>query len=89
MALPKEHKKFFYEITPQEFAEMIEVHKFVKKYFWDDDYFSFTRETFWLGTRSVEHLHMHFMAGVLKWKFIRKMLEKQWFPITQDLDNNN
>lgn len=89
MALPKEHKKFFYEITAEEFSEMTEVHKKVKEFFWEQDYFSFTRETFWEETRSVEHLHMHFLAWILKWKYIRKMLEKQWFPIKQDLNIDN
>lgn len=89
LLLPKEHKKFFHEINSEEFAELPKIYQFIKNFFWEENYFSFTRETFADWSRSVEHLHMHFLSGVLKWKYIRKMLEKQWFPISQDLNNDN
>jgi hypothetical protein len=38
-----------------------------------------------MANRSVEHLHMHFLAGKLQWRYLRKMLENQWFPIKEDL----
>jgi diadenosine tetraphosphate (Ap4A) HIT family hydrolase len=63
---------------------MKDIYKFVKEYFWDEKYFSCTRES--IANRSVEHIHMHFIPGKLQWKYIRKMLENQWFPIVQELD---
>lgn len=84
MAVPKIHKMFFSELNEEEILELKKVHEFVKKYFWEKQYFSFTRET--LANRSVEHLHMHFLVWKLQWKFLRKMLELQWFPIKQELN---
>lgn len=84
MAVPYEHIKFSFELSSDHFLELEEIHKFVKNFFWEENYFSFTRESMW--NRSVEHLHMHFLAWILKWKFLRKMLELQWFPIKQELN---
>lgn len=55
----------------------------MREFFGDTEYFSCTRES--IGNRSVEHLHIHFIPGVLKGKFLRKMLELQGFPIKQTL----
>jgi hypothetical protein len=63
--------------------ELREVNNFVKEFFNWVDYFSFTRET--MSCRSIEHLHIQFLAWKLQWKYLRKMLEKQGFPIKQDL----
>lgn len=84
MALPKEHKKFSTDFSSDEWQEMKDVHEFMKNFFQDSLYFSFTRENFFWETgdwRSVEHWHMHFVPGSLKWKYIREMLENQWFII--------
>lgn len=88
MAIPIAHKKFPTEFSREEFSEFTDVHTFVADFFGDKIYFSFTRENFNETTadgRSVEHYHIHFLPGNLKGKFLRKMLELQWFPITQDL----
>lgn len=89
LLLPKVHKKFSHELTAEELSELPKIYQFIKNFFWEENYFSFTRETFADWSRSVEHLHMHFLTWILKWKYIRKMLEKQWFPISQDLNNDN
>lgn len=86
MAVPHEHICYSHELTPECLSSLHEVYAKVKEFFGDEEYFSFTRETMW--HRSVEHLHMHFLAGKLQWKFLRKMLEVQGFPITQDLNIN-
>ena len=83
MAVPFEHICFTNELKKEHFEELKDVHNAVKKFFGEDIYFSFTRES--MANRSVEHLHMHFLAWKLQWKFLRKMLELQWFPITQEL----
>lgn len=69
MAVPKNHKKFSNEFTAEEWAEMNEIHNFVKKFYGDKLYFSFTRENFDAVNndgRSVEHWHMHFLPGSLQ-----------------------
>ena len=83
MAVPIAHKKYSIDLSDEEFLELKKVHEEVKKYFWEKKYFSCTRES--LANRSVEHLHIHFIPGKLQGKFLRKMLELQWFPIKQDL----
>lgn len=84
MAIPNEHILYSYDLKKEHFEELSEVHKIVKDFFKDDSYFSFTRES--MSNRSVEHLHMHFLVWKLQWKFLRKMLELQWFPIKESLE---
>ena len=84
MAIPYEHIIYSYDLTLEHFQELLEVQKIVKDFFKEEDYFSFTRES--LANRSIEHLHIHFLVWRLKWKFLRKMLELQWFPIKEDLN---
>ncbi len=76
MVIPYKHKCVATDLDSDEFSELKEVHEFVKSYFWDIDYFSFTRETF--ANRSLEHYHLHFLNWKLQWKFLRKMLNGQW-----------
>lgn len=83
MAVPYEHICFTKDLWSQHLMELSQVHRAVEEFFWADQYFSFTRET--MASRSVEHLHMHFLAWKLQWKFLRKMLELQGFPIKQEL----
>ena len=84
MAVPKIHKKYSYELSTEETMELCEVFCFVKKFFWEQKYFSMTRET--LDNRSIEHFHIHFLAWKLQGKYIRNMLMNQWFPVIQYLD---
>lgn len=83
MAIPKAHKQFSVDLSEEEFLEFRKVQLFVKEYFWEKHYFSATRET--MGNRSVEHLHIHFIPWKLQGKYLRKMLELQGFPITENL----
>ncbi len=86
MAVLYDHICFSKDLSFQHLQEMQEIHKVVENFFWNETYFSFTRET--MANRSVEHLHIHFLAWKLQWKFLRKMLELQGFPIKQDLNIN-
>jgi len=83
VAIPREHKVFSSDITPEEFMELHEVHKSAKEYFGENNYFSFTRETL-SNARSVEHYHIHFIAGIIRGEYLRKMLENQGFPVKED-----
>lgn len=86
MAVPYDHIIFSKDLQKNHLEEISEIHNQVQKFFKEEQYFSFTRES--LSNRSVEHLHIHFLVWKLQWKFLRKMLELQWFPITQDLKIN-
>ena len=83
MVVPYRHIQYSYELEAEEFLELRKIHQFMRGFYGKHDYFSATRET--MGNRSVEHLHMHFIPGTLKWAFLRKMLELQGFPIAEDL----
>ena len=83
MAIPKSHIVFSSDISADMWCEFPKVQSIIKDFYAGNEYFSFTRETF--SWRSLEHYHMHFLPGTMKWKFLRKMLELQWFPITQEL----
>lgn len=85
MAVPYEHVIFSQDLKKEQLEELAEVQKKVKEFFWNENYFSFTRESLNDDSRSVEHLHMHFLVWKLQWKYLRKMLEKQGFPIKQEL----
>ncbi len=86
MAVPIRHAQFVWELKSEEFAELPEVHSFMKTFYeglWEKDYFSATRETMW--NRSVEHYHMHFIPGKLQGKYLRCMLENQGYPIDAEV----
>ena len=86
MAVPYQHRAFSWELTGDEFLEIKDIQAFMKDYYKEENYFSCTRETMW--NRSIEHYHMHFVPWRLQWKYLRKMLENQGFPIKEDLDIN-
>lgn len=86
MAIPYEHIKYSVNLTDEHLNELKDIYKVVKDFFKDEEYFSFTRESMW--SRSAEHLHIHFLVWKLQWKFLRKMLEMQGYPIKQDLKIN-
>ena len=83
MVVPYEHKEYAYELTEGELLELRMIYAYMKEYFKNKEYFSCTRET--MGNRSIEHYHMHFIPGKLQGKYLRKMLELQWFPIEEHL----
>ncbi len=76
MAVPYEHKSRSEDIEKELFSELYEVHKFVRSFFEEEDYFSFTRETF--AWRSLSHYHIHFLNGTMKGKYLREMLKEQY-----------
>lgn len=83
MAIPFAHKKYSVELLEEEFAWLKEVQEFVKNFYWEENFFSCTRETMW--NRSVEHFHIHFVPWRLQGKYLRKMLENQGFPIKEEI----
>jgi diadenosine tetraphosphate (Ap4A) HIT family hydrolase len=88
MAVPYEHHVCAHEFDTETWAEMEHVHAWVRDFYGEKGYFSFTRETVNDGdrdTRSIEHYHTHFCIGRLQGKYLRNMLQKQGFPVEQDL----
>jgi len=84
MLIPYSHKKYYLELSDEEILDFKNANIFIKNFFNDDNYFSFLRET--MANRSVEHLHYHYLIWKLQWKYLRKMLMDQGFPIVEDLN---
>ena len=70
LAFPREHKIFFWELNNEEILDLKNIHKFCDKYFWENNYFSTTRET--MSNRSIEHYHIHFI------QFLRISIKYIW-----------
>ena len=75
MLIPIDHVRFSHEIKANEHSELGEAYSFIKEFYQDKPYFSFTRES--LEERSVEHVHTHFISGDLERKTVVEMLKKQ------------
>lgn len=75
LAFPKEHKKYFSELSDEEILDLKNIHKFCDTYFWENNYFSATRET--MANRSIEHYHQHFIQWKLQAEAIVNMLKNQ------------
>jgi len=88
MAVPYEHHIYASEFSSEIWSEMELVHAWIRDFYGETGYFSFTRETLHGGgkdTRSIEHYHQHFCPGRLQGKYLRKMLQEQGFPVEEDL----
>ena len=61
LLVPYRHVIMTSELTKNEFSEFVEIEKFMEnKYNWED-YFSFIRQSLSKDSRSVEHLHYHYL----------------------------
>lgn len=86
MAVPHKHILLSKDLSDEHFIELKVIHEKVSEFFWKETYFSFTRETINDNSRSIEHLHIHFLIWNLQEVYLMKMLKKQGYPIEQDLD---
>lgn len=77
MAIPYEHIRTNVELTEEHLASLKEIYEFVNEYYGNEDYFSFTRESNSAWARSLAHLHIHFIPGLLYPSPIEQMLEDQ------------
>lgn len=77
MAIPKNHIKCAYEIPPEVMAEFPQVEKFVSDFFAEKRYFMFMRES--LKSRSLEHIHYHFVPGKINYSHLEYILLEQGF----------
>lgn len=67
-----EHTKF---LNNEELSELSEIYNFIEKFFWDENYFSFIRETNWW--KSIKHIHYHYLPWILYSQSVEKMLDEQ------------
>lgn len=77
MAIPIKHIKLSHEIPSEVMSEYPEVLKFIHDFFLWKKYFSFMRES--VESRSLEHLHYHFLPGKVGYNDIEYFLKKQGF----------
>ena len=75
LALPKKHKIYTIDLTLEELKDFKKVEIFIKKYFWNKNYFSFIRQ--WTWWRSIEHIHYHY----LEWVIYHSIEDKYTFNI--------
>lgn len=77
MAVPIRHVILTSNLTPEELKEFGKVEIFFEKYYLEKgkDYFSFVRQS--VLSRSLEHLHYHYIPGRIYYKNIEEMLKKQ------------
>lgn len=59
LVVPKRHITYVDELTDNEILDIKNIEIWMKKYFWDKNYFSFIRNS--IHGRSVEHLHYHYL----------------------------
>ncbi len=83
MAIPKKHYILAKDISDEVYVDYRNVEKFVSDFYENKNYFTFMRET--VQGRSLEHIHYHFLPGILYYNALEKMLLEQWF--TNQLDS--
>jgi len=79
LVVPFAHKIFTKELSWEEMIEMIEVEKFMEKFYNSGDYFSFIRQSNSKQSRSVAHLHYHYLPWALNPDILEEALKQQWF----------
>jgi len=78
LAIPYRHVLLSKDLNNEEYLELREVEEFIStKYKTWEDYFMFVRE--WLKSRSLEHIHYHFVPWRLPYDDIEIILQKQGF----------
>ena len=79
MAVPLRHVILTSNLTAAELKEFQKVEQFFEEYYLKQgkEYFSFVRQS--VLSRSLEHLHYHYLPGRIYYENIEKMLKKQGF----------
>ncbi|MDD2907935.1 MAG: hypothetical protein PHH98_04810 [Candidatus Gracilibacteria bacterium] len=63
LVFPIEHKIHTIELSDEELIDYKNIEIYMKDYFGERNYFSLIRQT--TGGRSAEHLHYHYLEGIL------------------------
>jgi diadenosine tetraphosphate (Ap4A) HIT family hydrolase len=77
MAVPKRHILLAQDISADIMSQYPKALKFVHEFYKGKKYFSFMRES--VESRSLEHLHYHFISGTIGYKDLEHFLKKQGF----------
>ena len=77
MAIPKRHVILSKDLDGEELTEYKDILSFMHDFFKWEKYFSFIRES--PKSRSLEHLHYHFLPWCINYKDIELFLTKQGF----------
>jgi diadenosine tetraphosphate (Ap4A) HIT family hydrolase len=79
MLIPIRHIQYNHELLSEESSELPIAYRYIKNFYKQNQYFSFTRES--MANRSVEHVHTHFLPWRIKRDTIVKMMHDQGFDI--------
>lgn len=71
---PIRHILFTKDYTKEEIVELIEAEKFIFNFYWSEDYFSFIRQSLSTLSRTVEHLHYHYLSWAVSPDDIQKAI---------------
>ncbi len=74
LLIPKKHKQFATLLSQEETQELPLIEQYIKEYYQETDYFSFTRHT--NQWRSLEHLHYHYLPWTITPSDIELILQK-------------
>lgn len=77
LAIPYRHVILSKDLSDEEYIEFREVEACISERYEQEDYFMFVREG--LNSRSMEHIHYHFVPGQIPYDDIELMLRKQGF----------
>lgn len=71
---PIRHILFTKDFTKEEIIELIEAEKFISDFYKNEDYFSFIRQSLSELSRTVEHLHYHYLLWTIAPEDIQKAI---------------
>lgn len=71
LVFPKRHIEFTIGLNENELIDFLNVEKFIKEFYKNEEYFSFIRQT--KSNKSVEHLHYHY----LKWYPSARVIDRE------------
>jgi diadenosine tetraphosphate (Ap4A) HIT family hydrolase len=57
---PVRHIEFTSELNHEEMIDFLNVEKYIREFYKNNEYFSFVRQT--RSNKSVEHLHYHYIS---------------------------
>lgn len=77
MLVPKEHVILTKDLSLEQWGEMKDAEAFFEEFYEGTNYFSFIRQS--VASRSLEHLHYHYLPGQMKYNNLEEMLQQQWF----------
>lgn len=75
LLIPYRHIEHTKLLNENELIELKEINEFIEKYFGEQNYFSFIRETNWW--KSVKHIHYHYLPWILFSDKMEEIMKEQ------------